>query len=460
MLPMPKRMLINGFAQCCPSSQSQGQWKSSRDRTSRGYLDPDFWVEIALTLERGCFDSLFFADVHGIYDVYAGNSDAGIRHAVQAPGNDPILLFPLLAHETRHLGLISTYSTSYYAPYLTAKTFTSLDHFTRGRVGWNIVTSYLESSYRNGLGQMLPHDERYDRAEEYMEVVYKLWERSWDDDAVVLDTEADVHTDPARVHTIDHCGPYFEVEGPFMCEASPQRTPLLVQAGSSPRGNAFGARHAEAQFIVYPTVGLAAQGNRQLRELAAAEGRDPQRLKTLLAVTVIVAETEREAQDKRDLYLANASVEGALALFGGWTGVDLSIFKPDDTLEAFESQGMQHLAAYWASIDGERRWTFAEMCEFMKISSVAPVFVGTPAQVCDEMERWMEEADVDGFNLVPVANPGDFADFVGLVVPELQSRGRMRTAYEGATLRENIYGIGQTRLPNDHPAHRILAGSR
>lgn len=453
---MSRRMLINGFAQCCPSSQSQGQWKSPRDRTSRGYLDPDFWIEIARTLERGCFDSLFFADVHGVYDVYRSSRDPGIRQAVQVPGNDPLLLFPLLAHETRHLGLISTYSTTYYAPYLTAKTFTSLDHFTRGRVGWNIVTSYLESSYRNGLGQMLPHDDRYDRADEYMEVVYKLWERSWDDGAVVLDADADVHTDPARVHTIDHAGPHFSVEGPFMCEPSPQRTPFLVQAGSSPRGNAFGARHAEAQFVVYPTIPLAAQGTRTLRELAAAEGRDPQSIKTLLASTVIVGETEAEAKLKHERYLANANMEGALALFGGWTGVDLSAFRPEDTLEAFESQGMQHLAAYWASIDGERRWTFAEMCEFMKISSVCPVFVGTPAQVADEMESWVEQADIDGFNLIPVTNPGDFTDFVDLVVPELQSRGRMRTSYEGATLRENFCGVGQARLGKDHPAHRIL----
>ena len=215
---------------------------------------PRFWVDLARTLEAGCFDSIFFADVHGAYDVYKGSAEAGIRHAVQFPGNDPTMLFPAMAQATRHLGFISTYSTTYYPPFHTAKLFSSLDHFTGGRVGWNIVTSYLDSACRNGLGEMLPHDQRYERAEEYMEVAYKLWEASWEENAIVRDSARDMHTDPARVHAINHKGKYFEVEGPHMCEPSPQRTPFLLQAGQSSRGVAFGARHGEALFLVYPTI--------------------------------------------------------------------------------------------------------------------------------------------------------------------------------------------------------------
>lgn len=447
---MKKRMIMNGFTQCSPTPQSEGQWKNPRDRSSEGYRNVEFWIDIARTLERGRFDSLFFADIHGVYDIYAGTRDAGMRHAVQVPGNDPTLLLPLLAHETDHLGFIVTYSTTYYAPYLTAKVFSSLDHFTGGRIAWNIVTSYLSSAARNGLGESLEHDARYERAEEYMEVVYALWEDSWDEDAVVRDLAADVHTDPSRVHTIDHRGEYFEVEGPHMCEPSVQRTPLLVQAGSSPRGTRFAAHHAEAQFVTFQNTAIARAGVATLRAAAAEFGRQPDDLKVVQGISVIVAETEEEARLKHQRCLEYASVEGALALFGGWTGIDLSEFKPDDAIGAFESQGMQSLAAFFTAID-DHTWTFAEMCEFIKLASLANVIVGTPVQVADELERWMDEGDVDGFNLLPVAQPESFEEFVDLVVPELQRRGRMRTEYEGTTFREAIFGPGETRLRERHP---------
>jgi FMN-dependent oxidoreductase (nitrilotriacetate monooxygenase family) len=451
---MKKRMLMNGFTQCSPTPQSEGQWKNPRDRSSPGYCDVEFWLEVARTLERGYFDSFFFADIHGVYDVYAGNMDAGIRHAVQVPGNDPTLLFPLLAHHTRYLGFISTYSTTYYQPFLTAKLFSSLDHFTRGRVGWNIVTSYLASAERNGLGAMLSHDERYEQAEEYMEVVYRLWEESWDDDAVVRDTARDVHTDPRRVHKIDHRGRFYAVEGPHMCEPSPQRTPFLVQAGQSPRGVTFAARHAEAQFVVFQDTRKAREGAAQVRAAAITAGRQGDDVKLLQAIGVIAAETEAEARLKHERFAAYASVEGALALFGGWTGVDLSAFKPSDTLDAFASEGMQHLAAFFQSVDGNRKWTFREMCDYMKLASLCPLVVGTPVQIADELERWMDEGDMDGFNLMPIIQPESFVEFVDLVVPELQNRGRMRTRYEGATLRESFNGPGQARLSRRHPGSR------
>jgi dimethyl-sulfide monooxygenase len=171
---------------------------------------------------------------------------------------------------------------------------------------------------------------------------------------------------------------------------------------------------------------------------------------------VIVAETAAEARLKHERFLSYANVEGALALFGGWTGVDLSGFKPTDTLKAFASQGIQHLAAFFESIDGTRQWTFAEMCDYMKLASVCPLLVGTAVHIADELERWMDEGDIDGFNLMPIIQPESFVEFVDLVVPELQNRGRMRTQYDGATLREHFYGQGQQRLPARHPgaAHR------
>lgn len=451
-----KKMMINAFGQVSVASQTYGQWRDPEDRTSRGYKDPAYWVELAQLCERGFFDTLFFADVHGTYDVYQGNATTAVTYGVQFPGNDPTTLPAMLAQATEHIGFICTVSTSYYPPFHTAKLFSTLDHYTRGRIGWNIVTSYLDSAYRNGLGEPMSHDERYDRADEYMDVVYQLWERSWDDDAVVLDPATGMHTDPAKVYRINHDGKYFRVEGPHQCEPSVQRTPFLVQAGGSPRGNQFSGRHAEAIFTVNTSVATAAAANEKIRESAAEEGRDPANVKILAAASVVVAATDEEAQAKFRRFEENGIVDGALALFGGWTGVDLSGFKPEDRMQAFESQGMQHIAGIFGTIDSERDWTFADMCEYMKVSSICPVFVGSPETVATEMERWIDEADLDGFNLIPIMNPGDFEDFIELVVPELQRRGRMRTSYEGDTLRESVYGVGHSQLLEDHPAHRIL----
>ena len=451
---MTSRILMNAFSQCCPTPQSEGQWKNPRDRSVPGFNDPEFWVELAKTAERGIFDSLFFADIHGTYDVYGGNMDAGIRHGVQVPGNDPTVLIPLLARETQQLGFISTYSTTYFEPYLTAKLFSSLDHFTNGRVGWNIVTSYLSSAQRNGLGELLEHDARYDKADEYMEVCYKLWESSWDEDALVYDIGKDTLVDPSRVHKINHRGEHYAVEGPHMCTPTVQRTPFLVQAGQSPRGYEFGTKHAEALFVVHQNVAKAAQAHTVVREFEAQAGRKPGSVKIMQGMSVVVAETARELELKVERYKSYAAVEGLLALFGGWTGVDLSQFKPDDTMEAFESNQMQHLAAFFADIDPHRKWTFADMSEYMKLGAISPVVIGTPTQVADELERWVDDGGVDGFNLIPVIQPGTLEDFVDLVVPELQQRGRMPTSYpeQRLSLREIYKGAGQARLADDHPA--------
>ncbi|WP_435198666.1 LLM class flavin-dependent oxidoreductase [Janibacter sp. GS2] len=454
---MSKRMIINGFSQNAAAEHSFGQWKDDGDR-HRDYKSPDYWIRLAQLLESGCFDAMMFADVHGLYDKYEDKAEHPVRHAVQFPGNDPTVLAPMLAQATDHIGIICTYSTTFFSPFHAAKLFSSLDHYTYGRIGWNIVTGYLDSAYRNGLGERLEHDERYDRADEYMDVVYQLWENSWDEDAVVFDHATNTHTDPAKVYKIQHSGKYFQVEGPHMCEPSPQRTPFLVQAGGSSRGTAFAGRHAEAVFTVNTSTVTGAATSKRIREAAAKEGRDPESIKILAAITTVVDETDEAARAKFERYQANGEVDGTLALFGGWTGVDLAGFAPEDKMAAFESQGMQHIAGMFGSIDDERDWTFEEMCEYMKVSSLMPVLVGSPQTVANELERWMDEADIDGFNLISVQSPADFEDFVELVVPELQRRGRMRTSYddEGPTLRELVSGPGEKRLSEDHPMRRIV----
>ncbi len=454
---MKKQIHLNAFSQCSICHHSKGQWKHPLDRSSHGYKDLDYWVELARTLERGCFDALFLADVHGTYDVYKGSRETAIRHTVQFPSNDPTLLISALAFATKRLGFACTYSTSYFAPYQAAKVFSTLDHLTKGRIAWNVVTSYLPDANANfGIGEQMDHDERYERAEEYLEVVYKLWEHSWEEDAAVRDVENDIHTDPNKVHEINHEGTWFSVPGPHMCEPSIQRTPVLFQAGQSGRGIDFAARHAEAIFAIYANLDTARESAKKVRAAVSAQGRAPEHVKLFPGVTVIVAPTDAEAQQKYETCKKYASPEGALALFSGWAGIDLSTIEPGTKLESIKTDAIQGLLSYFTTVDPERSWTVEAIGEFISIGSIMPKMIGSPNTVADELERWMDESDIDGFNLVPVNQSSGFTEFVDLVVPELQRRGRLRTSYASATLREHYFGSGHTRIADDHIAHRTL----
>ncbi|GAA0906377.1 LLM class flavin-dependent oxidoreductase [Pseudonocardia zijingensis] len=448
------RILLNAFDMACVGHQSIGLWRHPDDQGHR-YVDIDYWTELAQLLERGGFDALFLADVLGVYDVYGGSRDAAVREAVQVPVNDPIMAISAMAAVTRHLGFGVTVSVAYEQPYALARRMTTLDHLTRGRVAWNVVTSYLESAARNlGRDQQIPHDERYDLAEEYLEVCYKLWEGSWEPGAVVRDVERGVYTDPSKVHDIEHKGRYFEVPGPFLCEPSPQCTPVIFQAGASSRGSRFAAAHAEAVFINGPTPGVVRHFVDRIRDQATEAGRDASAIKVFAMLTAITAETDAAAVAKRDSYLQHVSREGALALFGGWTGVDLAGASPGQRLEYVETDATRTALAAFTTADPDREWTVEELARFVAIGGRGPVVVGSGATVADEMERWVDEAGVDGFNLAYVVTPGTFVDFVEHVVPELRRRGRVQDGYAAATLRENLGTGAGAHLAPDHPGTR------
>lgn len=454
---MKKQMHLNAFTQCCIGHHSMGQWKHPLDRPALGYKNVHYWIELARILEGGFFDTLFLADVHGTYNVYRGSRETAVRHAVQFPSNDPTLVIPAMAAATRHLGFACTYSTTYFPPYQTAKVFSTLDHLTDGRIAWNIVTSYLADANANfGLTEQMAHDQRYDRAEEYMEVCYQLWEHSWEEDAIVRDHLHDIHTDPGKVHQIDYRGEYFSVPGPHMCEPSRQRTPVLYQAGQSGRGVQFAARHAEAIFAIHPHIRACQEGVVQLTRALAEAGRKRDEVKYFPGVTVIVAPTDEEARLKYETCRKYRSPEGALALFCGWIGVDIAKLESGKNIMNMKTDAIQGLINYFATVDPERNWTLEEIGEFIALGSVMPKIIGSPQTVADELERWIDEGGCDGFNLVPVTQPHGFAEFADLVVPELQRRGRMRTAYSGETLRELYFGSGHARLAPHHVAHQTL----
>jgi FMN-dependent oxidoreductase (nitrilotriacetate monooxygenase family) len=436
---MPKLIRFNAFQMNTVSHQSPGLWTHPRDNSHR-YKDPDHWTELAQLLERGRFDAIFLADVLGVYDVFEGSPAAAIRHGVQVPLNDPLALIPLMAQVTTHLGFGVTCALTYEHPYTFARRISTLDHLTRGRIGWNIVTGYLDSAARNlGLNQQLSHDERYDLADEYMEVVHKLWEESWEDGAVFNDKERGVYADPSRIHPINHEGKYFKVPGFHLCEPSPQRTPLLYQAGTSPRGTAFAAKHAECTFVSGPSKKVVKKYADDLRAAVRAAGRDGDELKIYAQALIITAPTAAEAHAKHEEYKRYIDIEAALALLSGWTGVDFSKFPLDATIEYIDSDAGRSALASFSQADPDRRWTVREAAQFIGLGGRGPVLVGDPTQIADQLEAWQDDTGIDGFNLAFAVAHESMRDVVDLIVPELQRRGRYRTEYTPGTLREKVF---------------------
>ena len=450
---MSTEILINAFHMNTVGHQAPGMWTHPRDRT-RQYTDLAYWAELARTLERGLIDAVFLADVLGVYDVYAGNADAALRNGIQVPVNDPSLLIPAMAMVTDNLGFGVTCTLTFEPPYPFARRMSTLDHLTKGRVGWNIVTGYLDSAAK-GMGErgQVGHDERYDVADDYMQVMYKLWEGSWEDGAAVADKSARIFADPAKVHRVRHDGRYYKLDAVHLCEPSPQRTPVLYQAGASGRGRKFAAAHAECVFINGPTKASIIPYVKGIRDEARAAGRDPADIKILTLATPIVGRTSAEAREKHEDYKRYVSHEGALALMSGWTGVDLSKYGLDDVVRYERTDANQSALETFTKIEPDRPWTVRQIAEKVAIGGRSPLLVGSPAEVVDQMISWVDETGIDGFNLAYVVSPESFTDLVDLIVPELQSRGRFKTAYRKGTLREKL--SGRRRLPASHPAARV-----
>ena len=446
---MSREILLNAFDMNCVGHIQQGLWTHPRDQSTR-YLDLAYWTELAKTLEDGLFDGLFLADVVGVYDVFGGNADAALRGAVQVPVNDPMLLIPAMASATTHLGFGVTANLLYEAPYLFARRMSTLDHLTRGRVGWNIVTGYLDSAARAaGFSTQPAHDDRYDLADEYMSLVYKLWEQSWDNDAVRADRQSGVYADPTKVRAVQHHGKQYRVDAIHLSEPSPQRTPVLYQAGSSPRGRRFAASHAECVFLNGQGVAGVKAIIDDIRAQASAAGRSPADIKAFLGVTVVTGATEAEARDKFDDYRQYVSSEAALVHAAASLGVDLARFDLDEPVDTSASQAITSNAEAMARRHGPQ-WTKRKLLEQMVLGSRQAPLVGAAGAVAEALIRWTEDAGVDGFNLSRTVAPECFADFGRLVVPELQSRGAFKTAYRPGSLRQKLFG--QSRLPDSHPA--------
>jgi FMN-dependent oxidoreductase (nitrilotriacetate monooxygenase family) len=449
---MSKEIRLNAFDMNCVVHQSAGLWRHPRDRSDE-YARLDYWIELAKILERGKFDGLFIADVLGVYDVYGGNVDTALKTAAQLPLNDPVLLIPAMAHTTKHLGFGVTCTLSFEPPYPFARRMSTLDHLTDGRAGWNIVTGYLNSAAKGvGLDNQTAHDTRYEVADEYMEVMYKLWEGSWEDGAVVRDRVKGIYTRPEKVHRVVHEGANYRVDAVHLSEPSPQRTPVLYQAGASDKGRDFAAKHSECVFLLGPSKQVVAPRVSDIRERAIRYGRNPRDILVFTLMTVIAGRTDAEAQEKYEEYRSYISHEGALTLFSGWTGVDFSRFNLDDPVTYIKNDAIHSAVEAFTVADPNRVWTVREIAEFVGIGGMGAIVVGSPQSVADQLQAWVEETDIDGFNLAYAVTPESFADFVELIVPELQRRGVYKREYRPGTLREKLFGQGRARLPENHPA--------
>ena len=448
---MPRTPLrYAAFVMDTVSHIQHGLWRHP-DARQLQFDELDLWVDLARTLERGGFDTMFFADVVGLYGPAGGDYTVNAREGLQIPNGDPSVLISAMAAATEHLGFSFTSSVIQAHPFEFARRVSTLDHLTKGRVGWNIVTSAQQSAARNfGADSLVEHDERYVWAQEYVDVVTKLWEGSWDDEAWLADKEAGVVSDARGIHRIDHVGERYRVQGPHLSRPSPQRTPVLFQAGSSPAGRAFAARNAEAQFILSSTPEKTAELISSTRDAVEAEGRRRGDIKFFLGMTFVIGSTEEEARRKSAEIDEWLSPDGFLVHsnlgFDPDTGAPLP---PDTPLSAIRTETNQSHLQWVREAAGDREPTIRDLAALT--ARIRSRVVGTPEQIADELERW-QDAGVDGINVQNWTLPGSYEEFVDHVVPVLRDRGLAEREPTATTLRGRLFGHDE--LPDRHPARR------
>ncbi len=454
-----RTLAVNAFDMCCLGHIQQGLWRHPRDR-SKNFEHLAYWTDYAHRLERGLFDGLFLADVVGIYDVYQNSPDAAIRSAVQVPVNDPMLIIPAMALVTRHLGFGVTVNLSYESPYLFARRMSTLDHLTQGRIAWNIVTGYLDSAARaQGFQQQMKHDDRYDMADEFMEIVYKLWEDSWDDDALCSQFASGDYADPAKVKAIKHEGKQYRLDARHLCSPSIQRTPMLYQAGASTRGQAFAGKHAECIFLNGQSFDALATLTKAFRAQAVACGRKGEDIKIFVGASLIAASTKAEAQDRYDEYKQYVDSEAALVHASASMGIDLAKVDLEEPVQTSvqQSQAVQSNVQAVMQQHG-KQWTKADLLRQMVLGSRQTPIVGSGSELADYLVNLQVSCDVDGINLSRTVVPECFDDFIDHVVPALQDRGAYKTQYEEGSIRRKLFG--SDRLPLTHPARAAYDSAR
>jgi N-acetyl-S-(2-succino)cysteine monooxygenase len=434
-----------------------GAFMTSPGQNSFAWCHPDVSADFGVNIqeyasalriaERGKFDMMFLADNQGVWDrEIASDGTAGtIAHF------EPITLLSALAVLTRHIGLVATSSTSFNYPWHIARQFASLDHISHGRAGWNVVTSANEAeAYNFGLDQHYGHAERYRRAEEFVDVVLGLWD-SFEDDAFIYDKRAGKFFEPGKLHVLQHVGEYYKVRGPLNVPRTPQGHPVVVQAGSSPAGINLAARTAEVVFTAQVLLKSARAFYVTLKDRMDSFDRSPDELKIMPGLFPVAGRTQAEAEDKYAVLRSLVDVDTALtSLSSSLGGIDLSGYDLDAPMpELPNASGWQSRQQVILDKARAQGMTMRETAVDVASTRGHQLVIGSAADIADHMQEWFEAGAADGFNVGPQTLPGGLADFVDLVIPELQRRGLFRTEYQGTTLRENL---GLPRPANRHAA--------
>ena len=441
------RLLLSAFVMNTTSHILGGQWRHPEAQQHR-FNELKLWTGLARDLEAARFDAIFLADVVGLYGDHNGGWASHIKRGLQVPSNDPLVLASALAAVTNEIGLAFTSSVIQSDPFQLARQLSTLDHLSGGRAAWNIVTSVLENSHRNfGADGLTAHADRYDWAEEYVEAAFKLWEGSWEDGALLADKVRGIHADPALVNKIYHRGERYSIDGPHLSSPSPQRTPFLFQAGSSPRGKAFAAANAEATFLFAPNPENVRKNSAILRQLAVDAGRRADDVKIFAGLSFVVGSTEAEVARKQAEYDEYLDLDAVVAHIGGGLGIDLGSAPLETKLGDVDTEGGKGvLEAIRASVPGGNP-TIADLARYRAKSMQ---IAGTPEQIVDQLEIW-QDAGTDGINIINQVIPGSYTDFIEGVIPELRARGLAQSEYAPGTLREKVFGRRAT-LETSHPA--------
>ena len=420
-----------------PTYHSLAMWRHPKSEMADGaWARPELYQHIAKTCERGKFDMVFFADLNYISDTFRGSLEPSLRYAVQAPEHDPIPLLSWMAAVTSHIGLGATFSVSHHHPFYLARLWATIDHLTGGRAAWNVVTSVNHNQAANYGEAREPTDARYEKADEFIEVCRQLW-NSWDEDAVVMDSEEAVFVDASKVRRIEFEGQFYKSRGPLNVTRSPQNGPALIQAGTSPKGRALAAKYADAIFAIQPRAEDAGAYFADIKKRMTETGRDPETCKILFGMQPIIGESEAEAKEKQAFHNELVPLDGGMGILSAHLDFDLSKLPPDAKMASREEPELQRMKTRYVKPSGEPM-TVAEVARRHGESVGLPQFVGTASSIADQMEAYVATAGGDGFMLSPIYCPGAIEEFVDLVVPELQRRGLFRTDYSGKTQRDHL----------------------
>ena len=431
-------MHLVAFLMTGPTCHHHGAWRHPESEID-DILSPARYEHIARVLEAGCFDSLFFADILGLYDLYNASFDTMVGRGGQVCLLDPAMLLPMMARVTSRIGLGLTYSSTFNHPYQIARMLGTLDHLSAGRVAWNVVASTSTLEARNfGMDEMPGRAQRYERADEVLEACFALWD-SWEEGALLLNQQSGAFADPSKIHYADYSGQWIKTRGPLTTPRSPQGHPVIMQAGSSDRGREFGARWGEIIFTLQHAKTDMQEFYADFKSRMSKRGRAPEECVILPSIDVVIGETESVAKERAEYVNSLVDTQLGMAQISGHIGVDLSRFDPDQPLADIEleegSRGSFDVILQGTKAEG---LTLGEAARRFATSELCPQLVGTPEMIADHLTDLFESQACDGFVLTPTTFPGMFEQFTRSVVPILQKRGVFRSEYKGRTLREHL----------------------